>query len=581
MGSRTLKQWITQPLMDLQEIVKRQNLIELFTDDVLFKQAIRDDILRKVPDLDGLIRKFHKKRARIGDTVALGRLLALLPTLKGTLQGYHGVHATLLQLEFLEPLEELSGHLANLQQLITSTLDFSDPTAVVIAPSFDEELQELSDRRTALDKKIDKAYHKALEDLQMDSKSVKLERSQPTGHYFKVSRQKDAALRSSTKYTILETRKDGVRFTSTELLGLNKSRKDLQEAYEKRQADIEGKLQETVASYMPLLEELADLATTLDVLSALAHVVLQAPVQYTRPTVLPSERAVMHIEGARHPMLETQQSANFIPNNVHLGRDSQVLQLITGPNMGGKSTYLRTAALLQHMAQMGMFLPCRSATLSLRDCILARVGAADYQTRGISTFMAEMLETSAILNTATQDSLVIIDELGRGTSTHDGFGLAWAIAKEIATGIGAFCLFATHFHELTALPGEYPQIGNLHVMADTQQGQLVMLYEVRPGPCSKSFGIHVAELARFPETVVAMAKRKATELETYDSGPVCKQAKLTDDADTIVAEFLDKLEAALTKEAGDQEALRAAKAEFERRAAGCPVLQRWIAEAAA
>mmetsp|Transcript_12946 Transcript_12946/g.26245 ORF Transcript_12946/g.26245 Transcript_12946/m.26245 type:complete len:389 (-) Transcript_12946:610-1776(-) len=320
----------------------------------------------------------------------------------------------------------------------------------------------------------------------------------------------------------MDTRKDGVRFTTSELRRLSQEYVNIIHDYDSKQSELKMKTLEVVASYLPVVEEISQRISQLDVLCSFATVAAEAPNPYSKPE-LSDPATGIRIESGRHPMVEENlDGKSFIANDVELERPDGpggALAIITGPNMGGKSTYIRMVGVITLMAHCGCWVPATRARISICDRLQARIGAGDNQLKGVSTFMAEMLETSTILRSATRNSLVIIDELGRGTSTYDGYGLAKAIAEHISSRIRCASLFATHFHELTTLATSTVPIGvvrNFHVTAaNDPTGRIVFLYEVRSGACDQSFGIHVAEMMGFPSDVVENAKRKAAELEGF------------------------------------------------------------------
>ncbi|KAF8434863.1 DNA mismatch repair protein [Boletus edulis BED1] len=529
-GTRLLATWLKQPLVNLHEIRKRQDLVETFVDDPSTRRGLQDDYLKLMPDLHRLSKRFKKGVASLEDVVRVYQVVLKMPGFIETLEGIqyeHVAHEKLVEEVYLRPLRTLSDSLSKYSDMVETTLDLAslDTHTYTIKPEYDEGLRRLAAKLMEARDGLDAEHRTVGKDLGLDlDKKLHLENSATYGYCFRLTKNDAKAIAQSKKYIELGTIKSGVYFSTKTLKTLATDYREANDEYQRTQSGLVKEVVNIASTYTPILEKLDHVLAHLDVIISFAHVSTNAPEPYVKPNVFEKGESSLALKDARHPCLEVQDEISFIPNDVEMVKGEGEFQIITGPNMGGKSTYIRQVGVIALMAQTGCFVPCSSATLPIFDSILCRVGAGDSQLKGVSTFMAEMLETASILRSASKDSLIIIDELGRGTSTYDGFGLAWAISEHIASNIRAFCLFATHFHELTALDQEIPHVKNLHVVAHVGQEQgsqerdITLLYKVEPGVSDQSFGIHVAQLANFPENVVKLAKRKADELEDFAVG---------------------------------------------------------------
>ena len=429
--------------------------------------------------------------------VALDKLGPLI----SCLQTYEGDSLPALQDNFIKDLQEAQRDLDNFYKMIESTLDMDEVNKgqFLVKPSFDENLADLREQLDELDGKLVQAKNRAAKDLGQES--LKLEESAHQGFYYRLTLKEGGGVSKNKNYTVMETQKAGVKFRNSQLSKLNEENMEVRKKYEEVQRSVVKEIMDVSSGYSEPMLHLGSAISRLDCTVSLASAAVAAPTQYCRPTVLPaSAPRTLAFSQLRHPIVELQDRVNYIPNDVSLSPASS-LHLITGPNMGGKSTYLRSVGAAVLMAQCGSFVPADSATISVTDSVLVRIGASDCQAEGRSTFMAEMVETSALLASATATSLILIDELGRGTSTYDGFGLAWAVSEHIATQLRSFCLFTTHYTELTQLAEKVECVTNFHVSALTDRDKLTLLYQLQPGVCDRSFGINVAQIANYPKEV--------------------------------------------------------------------------------
>ena len=428
--------------------------------------------------------------------------------------------AALVKRKFAAPLRRVHSDFEQYLRLVESAVDLDAARRLeyIVLPSVEASLGSLAEQKEDCRARIDELYEETRRALRLDEKTLKLEGDKAGRLAYRVTRQVEKQIRDLSAYrkmASLGTKKDGVIFRDKALERVAEEYYTLCADYAEAQKAIVEKVVRIAATFTPVISDAQELIAELDVLLCFAAVALGAPEPYVRPKLVAPEDGAQRIvfEGLRHPCVERMEGVSFIKNGVSLVGGESTLQVVTGPNMGGKSTYIRSVGVAVLLAQIGSFVPADAAEISVCDSILARVGAGDVQARGISTFMAEMLESATILKCATPQSLVIIDELGRGTSTYDGFGLAWAISEHLAKNVGCATLFATHFQELTALANEQPAVTNRHVSAHLDGSGITMLYQVEDGPSDRSFGVAVAEAADFPPAVVGAAKRRLAELE--------------------------------------------------------------------
>lgn len=517
MGGRLLKQWLARPLLSVEELTKRQEMVQALLDGYFTRENV-NDALKGVYDLERLTGRIAFGNVNARELLQLAHSLQAVPSILSSLKESD---SAILQ-KFASEIDPLSG----IADLISSTIVDQPPVLTteggLIRNNVDQQLDRYRDAMNNGKKWLTEMEQTERQKTGIDN--LKVGYNKVFGYYIQVTNSNKNKV-PLDRYTRKQTLTNAERYITPEL----KEHENLILEAQTKSTDLEYelfvKLREEVKKYISALQKLAGQIAALDVFCSFAQVAEEN--NYCRPKFHTSNQDVKVVLG-RHPVVEkVMKAGSYIPNDVRLDQDTDIY-LITGPNMSGKSTYMRQMALIAVMAQVGSFVPADSAELPIFDQIFTRIGAADDLISGQSTFMVEMTEANEALQNATKRSLVLFDEIGRGTATYDGMALAGAIVQYLHDEVGAKVLFATHFHELTDLEQTLPRLKNIHVGATEENGKLIFLHKILPGPADQSYGIHVAQLAGLPRKVLRKATKLLNRLEAQGSnlGPTSAQLDL-------------------------------------------------------
>jgi len=503
MGGRLLRRWLHRPVRDSALIRQRQFAIQTLIDNYRFEQL--HPLLKEIGDIERILARVALRSARPRDLERLKRALTALPELQQQLAP--------LEAPLLTELAGAAAEFPHLQDLLSRAIIENPPVVIrdggVIAAGYDATLDEL---RGLSENAGD--YLIRLEQQEREKTGIstlKVGYNRVHGYYIEISRAQSAL--APVEYIRRQTLKNAERYITPELKEFEDKALSSKSRALAREKMLYDALLETLAAELAELQASAAALAQLDVLNNLAE--RADRLDYCAPEI--SEQPGLQISEGRHPVVERVSSEPFVANDLELN-DRRRMLIITGPNMGGKSTYMRQTALIVLLAHIGSYVPARSARIGLVDRIFTRMGSSDDLAGGRSTFMVEMTETANILHNASRQSLVLMDEVGRGTSTFDGLSLAWACARHLAAETGAFTLFATHYFELTALPENYPSIANVHLTATEHNDHIIFMHSVHEGPASQSYGLQVAQLAGVPAAVIQQARGKLHLLEQLPAG---------------------------------------------------------------
>ena len=503
MGGRLLRRWLNDPLIDENEINKRLNSVEELKNNVMLRGDIIEN-LKKIYDIERLAGKMAYGNATPRDMITLKNSLLKLPETKNILQN---VKTNYLK-EIYENIDELQDIYELIDKSITDDPPMNTKDGGYIKIGFDEEIDKLKLATTD-----GKSWLMKLEKEEKEKtgiKSLKVGFNKVFGYYIEVTNTYKNLVPET--YIRKQTLTNGERYITEELKNIENQILGAEEKVVKLELEAFKKIREEIADNVKRLQKTAEAVSILDVLSSFAQVA--EDMNYCKPVI--NKDGIIDIKEGRHPVIEKMlPTGEFIANDTYLDKNENRLSIITGPNMAGKSTYMRQVALITLMAQVGSFVPAQSAVIGVVDKIFTRVGASDDLSMGQSTFMVEMMEVAAILKEATSNSLIILDEIGRGTSTFDGLSIAWAVAEYIAdiNKCGAKTLFATHYHELTELENKLEGIKNYSIAVKEKGEDIIFLRKIVKGGTDESYGVHVARLAGVPKEVTKRANQILNTLE--------------------------------------------------------------------
>lgn len=503
LGSRLLHRWLERPLLDRDILEERLSAVETLTRNWSERQALRS-LLDQVYDLERLLTRILYGRANPKELLSFKHSLSVLPKIKSIMQ-------TFAEAEMINVLSKSFDSLEDIYNLLEKALEDNPPYNLkdggVIKSGYNPSIDHLREISTNGKEWI--ARLETEEKEKTGIKSLKVGFNKVFGYYFEVTKANLSLV--PDYFQRKQTLANGERYVTEELKNLESQVLGAEERLLALEEECYQNLLKEIGDAAARIQKTSKILAQVDVLQSLAEVAVQNG--YVRPLLLEKEKNHLEFEELRHPVVEkVLKDSLYIPNNLHMP-ETVNLYIITGPNMGGKSTYCRSVALAVILGQIGSFVPAKKAVISLRDRVFARVGASDDLSSGQSTFMVEMNEVANILHHATPHSLVILDEVGRGTSTYDGLSMAWAVSEHLVKKIGTKTLFATHYHELTQLADLEPSVQNLSVAVKERGEEIIFLHQIMPGAADKSYGIQVGRLAGLPDSVIVRAKQILKLLE--------------------------------------------------------------------